>query len=127
MKNYLLVLLLLLVASKNIEYGVETAYDTTNNQFEFISSGNSFIFGYITCKTVNNLKMKTTITSGTGETSINRPGEGFLIDSNAQNVKIVITSSKTDSGVIWINPGDKDINVDLNKKYEIKYLLWNLI
>jgi hypothetical protein len=49
----------LFVSSDTIEFAKETSYDSeSNNQFEFTYSGNGFVFVYVSCGTVNNLRVQ---------------------------------------------------------------------
>ena len=124
MQKFVLTCLILLVVSKEIQFAQETPHDITNNQFEITKPNSNFIFAYVTCQTSNNLNVDYVCgNSGTGSIGINKPGEGFLIQSQKQKVTITISHSLADlkdSGVIWVNPESNEINVDLNKKYEIK-------
>ena len=57
MRKLLLITLFLFASSDTIEFAKETSYDSeSNNQFEFTYSGNGFVFVYVSCGTVNNLR-----------------------------------------------------------------------
>ena len=123
MKKLILISLVFLVASKVIEFGTETPYDSSNSEFTFSYTGNGAIFVYASGSTVNSLELKITAENTDGKTSINRPGEGLLISPNSGNnfkLKFLGVNSN-DKGTIWVNPSTNVLPVDLNKKYEGKF------
>lgn len=123
MKKLILISLVFLVASKVIEFGKETPYDSSNSEFTFSYTGNGAIFVYASGSTVNSLELKISTENTDGQTSINRPGEGLLISPNSGNnfkLKFLGVNSN-DKGTIWVNPSTNVLPVDLNKKYEGKF------
>jgi len=123
MKKLILISLVFLVASKVIEFGTETPYDSSNSEFTFSYTGNGAIFVYASGSTVNSLTLKISAENTDGKTSINRPGEGLLISPNSSNnfkLKFLGVNSN-DKGTIWVNPSTNELTVDLNKKYEGKF------
>ena len=123
MKKLILISLVFLVASKVIEFGKETPYDSSNSEFTFSYTGNGAIFVYASGSTVNSLELKISAENTDGKTSINKPGEGLLISPNSGNnfkLKFLGVNSN-DKGTIWVNPSTNVLPVDLNKKYEGKF------
>lgn len=123
MKKLILISLVFLVASKAIEFGKETPYDSSNSEFSFSYTGNGPIFVYVSGSTVNSLSLSISSTNTDIKTSINKPGEGLLLLPNSGNnfkLKFIGINSK-DTGTIWVNPSTNELPVDLNKKYEGKF------
>ena len=123
MKKLVLISLVFLVASKVIEFGKETPYDSSNSEFTFSYTGNGAIFVYASGSTVNSLELKISSTNTDRKTSINKPGEGLIISPNSGNnfkLKFLGVNSN-DKGTIWVNPSTNVLPVDLNKKYEGKF------
>ena len=85
MKKLILISLVFLVASKAIDFGKETPYDSSNSEFTFSYNGNGAIFVYASGSTVNSLTLKISAENTVEETSINKPGEGLLISPNSGN------------------------------------------
>jgi len=85
MKKLVLISLVFLAASKAIDFGKETPYDSSNSEFTFSYTGNGAIFIYASGSTVNSLELKISSTNTDLKTSINKPGEGLLISPNSGN------------------------------------------
>lgn len=126
MQKLILISLILLISSKELKFNTETAYNTeSDNTFELTNdSTDGFIFVYVSCVTTNTLTINYGAgNSNSGRSSCNKPGEGILLYPS--NDKYVITmkasGDKKDSGTIWVNPTEKEIEVDLSKKYEGKF------
>ena len=126
MKKLLLISLFFLVSSE-IEFGKESPYSTEEENFalQFDYEGNGPLFIYVTCKTNNNLEIAYKVGRNTGLSSINKPGEGIVIDPSSGKTYQIVLFSKSDdlkdNGNIWLNPSTNEIEVNLNKKYEIKF------
>ena len=123
MKKLILISLVFLAASKAINFGEETPYDSSNSEFTFSYTGNGAIFVYASGSTVNSLELKISSTNTDRKTSINKPGEGLIISPNSGNnfnLKFLNINSN-DKGTIWVNPSTNVLPVDLNKKYEGKF------
>ena len=124
MKKMLLISLFFLVSSE-IEFGKEIPYNTEQDfAFKFDYEGNGPLFIYVTCKTNNNLEIAYSVGGNTGRSSINRPGEGIVIDPSSgktYQIALIKTNDLKDNGNIWVNPSTNEIEVNLNKKYEIKF------
>ena len=125
MRKLLFISLFFLVFSE-IEFGKESPYSTEKEfvlQFEY--KGNGPVFIYVTCKTNNILEIAYQVGGYTGSHSINKPGDGIVIDpSSGKDYNIVwynLKENLKDSGNIWVNPSTNEIEVNLNKKYEIKF------
>ena len=83
MKKLLLISLFFLVSSE-IEFGKEIPYNTEQDfAFKFDYEGNGPLFIYVTCKTNNNLEIAYIVGGNNGRSSINRPGEGIVIDPSS--------------------------------------------
>ena len=122
MQNFLLFSLFFLVSSATIEFGKETSYSPDNGAFEFTYDGNGAVLIYVTCGSSNNMMLSYSYGRyNSGSTSINKPGEGLILDPTSEsNYKLILTNPRQESGVIWVNPETNEIEVDLSKKYEIK-------
>lgn len=84
MQKLLLFSLILLISSKEIAFNTETTYNTeSDNSFEFTYNDNGYLFAYISCGTVNNIRIDYESGSSRGDTSCNKPGEGILLWSDS--------------------------------------------
>ena len=93
----LLLIFFLFVSSDTIEFAKETSYDSeSNNQFEFTYSGNGFVFVYVSCGTVNNLRVQYGTGNGlSGSISCNKPGVGLLLSPTTEtNYDIALKGNK---------------------------------
>ena len=128
MSKLILISLLIFVASKNlaIEFGEEVPFDKNNNKFQFDSGNSDAVFIYVLFESSDKLYFKMTNSAGSSLTAdIESPGDKFISSlSNGYTYTIELRYYNPNSdakGLIWVNPSNNEIKVNLTKKYEWKF------
>ena len=127
MKNLIFILLLSLIMSLNtptIEFGKETSFSPSNNEFQFVDneSSNDYVLVYVTYDSYDLEYIQKVDTGNYMRNTINTPGEGILFPSNGKGSIHTITLDYKEArskkgGKLWVNPLLNELNVDLNQKY----------
>ena len=128
MSKLILISLLIFVASKNlaIEYGEEVPFDKNNNKFQFDSGNSDAVFIYVLFESSDKLYFKMTNSAGSSLTAdIESPGDKFISSLSkgyTYTIELRYYNPNSDAkGLIWVNPSNNEIKVNLTKKYEWKF------
>ena len=128
MSKLILISLLILAVSKDldIEFGQEVPFDKNNHIFQFEPGNSDYIFFYVIYESSDKLHFK--MSNGEGysfTTDIESPGNKFITSlSKGYKYTIELGYSYANSdakGLIWVNPSNNEIKVNLTKKYEWKF------
>ena len=128
MNKLILISLLIFVASKNfaIEYGQEVSFDKNNNIFQFYSGNSDAVFIYVLFESSDKLHFKMSNGAGSSLTAdIKSPGDKFISSLRkgyTYTIELEYYNPNSDAkGLIWVNPSNNEIKVNLTKKYEWKF------
>ena len=128
MNKLILISLLIFVASKNfaIEYGQEVSFDKNNNIFQFYSGNSDAVFIYVLFESSDKLHFKMSNGAGSSLTvDIKSPGDKFISSLRkgyTYTIELDYYNPNSDAkGLIWVNPSNNEIKVNLTKKYEWKF------
>ena len=128
MNKLILISLLIFVASKNfaIEYGQEVSFDKNNNIFQFYSGNSDAVFIYVLFESSDKLHFKMSNGAGSSLTAdIKSPGDKFISSLRkgyTYTIELDYYNPNSDAkGLIWVNPSNNEIKVNLTKKYEWKF------
>ena len=128
MSKLILISLLIFVASKNfaIEYGQEVSFDKNNNIFQFYSGNSDAVFIYVLFESSDKLHFKMSNGAGSSLTAdIKSPGDKFISSLRkgyTYTIELDYYNPNSDAkGLIWVNPTNNEIKVNLTKKYEWKF------
>ena len=135
MKDLIFMSLLSLIMSLNIptiEFGKETSFSPSNNQFQFVNneSEQDYVLVYVSYDSYDLEYTQKIDTGNYISTTINEPGEGILFDLFNKGTVHTITldykeARSKKSGKLWVNPLLNELNVDLNQKYSFNIPLAN--
>ena len=127
MKNIILISLVIIALSKvnEIEFGKEIPFDAdNNNQFELTFPEDGNLFVYISFNDYDCLSFNIFFKYYEKKLKVSPPGIAEIIPfkKDYENKIILEFEGFTyEKGVIWMNPTNNEIKIDLDKTYEWKY------